>query len=204
VLLRPCPRLRKAPPFLTGWRRWWLTTGTPRPSICGSTSLSRGPTGNAGSLAWQPFKKPSSRRQRFTGSLCRQGPPQARIEAQSLEPNCDRAKTTCATLSVCFLDQQEVRRVAGEITERTNAKPRKEKLTQVCFTGFSVKEKEESSQLANNANLEVVGSVTKKLAFLCCGENAGPAKLQSARDKGCLVLNKTQFLLLLETGELPN
>ncbi len=85
-----------------------------------------------------------------------------------------------------------------------NAKPRKEKLTQVCFTGFSVKEKEELSQLANNANLEVVGSVTKNLAFLCCGENAGPAKFQSARDKGCLVLNKTQFLLLLETGELPN
>jgi hypothetical protein len=63
-----------------------------------------------------------------------------------------------------------------------DAKPRKEKLTQVCFTGCSVKEKEELSQLANNANLEVVRSVTKKLAFLCCGENAGSAKPQSARD----------------------
>lgn len=84
-----------------------------------------------------------------------------------------------------------------------NAKPRKDKLSQVCFTGFSVKEKEELRQLASNANLKVVGSVTKNLAFLCCGENAGPAKLQNAREKGCLVLTKDQFLLLLETGELP-
>jgi len=85
-----------------------------------------------------------------------------------------------------------------------NAKPRKEKLTKVCFTGFSVVEKEELSQLAGNASLTVVGTVTKNLAFLCCGENAGPAKLQSAREKGCLVLTKDQFILLLETGELPS
>jgi hypothetical protein len=42
-----------------------------------------------------------------------------------------------------------------------NAKPRKEKLTQVCFTGFSAVEKAELSALAATARLEVVGSITK-------------------------------------------
>lgn len=83
-----------------------------------------------------------------------------------------------------------------------NAKPRKEKLTQVCFTGFSVTEKFELSELAKAANLEVVGSVTKGLAFLCVGENAGPSKLRKAIEQGNHVMSKDQFLHLLDTGEI--
>ena len=83
-----------------------------------------------------------------------------------------------------------------------DAKPRKEKLTQVCFTGFTAAEKTELSALAQAASLEVVGSVTKNLAFLCAGENAGPAKLEKARDQGNHILSKEQFLHLLETGEV--
>lgn len=83
-----------------------------------------------------------------------------------------------------------------------NAKPRKEKLTQVCFTGYSAAEKAELSGLATAAQLEVVTSVTKNLAFLCAGDNAGPAKLDKARDQGVHVLNREQFLHLLETGEI--
>ena len=37
-----------------------------------------------------------------------------------------------------------------------NAKPRKEKLSQVCFTGFSATEKAELTALAEAAKLEVV------------------------------------------------
>ncbi|WP_439114667.1 BRCT domain-containing protein [Hydrogenophaga sp.] len=83
-----------------------------------------------------------------------------------------------------------------------NAKPKKEKLTQVCFTGFAASEKAELSALAQAASLEIVGSVTKNLAFLCVGENAGPAKLEKAREQGNHILTKEQFLHLLETGEL--
>jgi NAD-dependent DNA ligase len=83
-----------------------------------------------------------------------------------------------------------------------NAKPKKEKLTQVCFTGFTAVEKAELSALAHAANLEVVGSVTKNLAFLCAGENAGPAKLEKAREQGNHILSKQQFLHLLDTGEV--
>lgn len=85
-----------------------------------------------------------------------------------------------------------------------NAKPRKEKLTQVCFTGFSAESKSKLTELAQAANLEVVGSVTKNLAFLCAGENAGPAKLGKAREQGNHILSKEQFIHLLETGEILN
>ncbi len=83
-----------------------------------------------------------------------------------------------------------------------NAKPVKEKLTQVCFTGFSTGEKLELTELAEKANLEVVKRVTKNLAFLCVGENAGPAKLKQANEQGAHVLTKSQFFHLLETGEI--
>ena len=85
-----------------------------------------------------------------------------------------------------------------------NAKPRKEKLTQVCFTGFSGTEKIELAGLAESARLEVVGSVTRNLAFLCAGENAGPSKLEKAREQGVHVLSRMQFEHLLETGEISD
>jgi NAD-dependent DNA ligase len=83
-------------------------------------------------------------------------------------------------------------------------KAEKERLSQVCFTGFSTTEKTELTALAEGAKLEVVGAVTKNLAFLCVGLNAGPAKLAKAREQGVLVLQRSQLLHLLETGEVPD
>jgi DNA ligase (NAD+) len=83
-----------------------------------------------------------------------------------------------------------------------NAKPRKEKATQVCFTGFSANEKTELATMALASGLEVVSTVTKSLAFLCAGENAGPSKLEKAREQGVHVLTREQFVHLLETGEI--
>lgn len=84
-----------------------------------------------------------------------------------------------------------------------NAKPRKERRSQVCFTGFSIVEKAELIDAAFNAKLDVVDSVTKKLAFLCTGENAGPVKIAKAKEQGVCILDKSQFLNLLDTGEMP-
>ena len=84
----------------------------------------------------------------------------------------------------------------------SNAKPRKERLTQVCFSGFSATDKAELSAQAVESGLEVVGSVTKNLAFLCAGENAGPAKLEKAREQGVHVLTREEFTHLLDTGEI--
>ena len=51
-----------------------------------------------------------------------------------------------------------------------HAKPKKEKLTQVCFTGFSSADKASLAALAAEARLEVVATVTKSLAFLCASK----------------------------------
>ena len=83
-----------------------------------------------------------------------------------------------------------------------NAAPRKDKLMQVCFTGFSAPEKAELVGLAQEHKLVVATSVTKDLAFLCTGENAGPAKLAEATAQGVALLTRSQFEHLLATGEV--
>jgi NAD-dependent DNA ligase len=75
---------------------------------------------------------------------------------------------------------------------------------QVCFTGFGISEKQELIDLANANNFKVVSSVTKKLDFLCGGENAGPKKIEKAEAQGVQFLNKGQFIQLIKTGEIPN
>ncbi|MFZ9753846.1 MAG: hypothetical protein ACO3B3_09880 [Cyanobium sp.] len=85
----------------------------------------------------------------------------------------------------------------------SNAKPKKEKLTQVCFTGFNSEEKATLTRMAEEKNLQVTSTVTKSLAFLCCGSNAGEAKIKKAKSQDCVILNRTEFEILLETGELP-
>ncbi len=84
----------------------------------------------------------------------------------------------------------------------SNAAPRKEKLMQVCFTGFSALEKEELIALAKEHRLTVATSVTKDLAFLCTGANAGPAKIAKSKEQGVTLLTRRQFEYLLETGEV--
>ncbi|MFB9133331.1 hypothetical protein QSH35_022180 [Xanthomonas arboricola pv. juglandis] len=57
-----------------------------------------------------------------------------------------------------------------------NAVPRKDRLIQVCFTGFSAADKEVLIALASESQLEVVTSVTKSLAFLCAGGQCWASK----------------------------
>ena len=75
---------------------------------------------------------------------------------------------------------------------------------QICFTGFGASKKEELTELANRHNLKVVSSVTKKLDFLCGGENAGPKKVEKAEAQGVQFLTENQLQDLIETGELPS
>jgi NAD-dependent DNA ligase len=82
--------------------------------------------------------------------------------------------------------------------------PRKEsKQPEVCFTGFSVGEKQELESAAEAAHLRPVSSVTKSLLLLVAGENAGPSKLAKARAQGTAVVDRAGFEAFLETGELP-
>jgi hypothetical protein len=62
---------------------------------------------------------------------------------------------------------ETVSEAAGWTWVYANAAPRREKLPQVCFTGFTVPEKLELAALAGQSGLKIVTHVTKHLAFLC-------------------------------------
>lgn len=74
---------------------------------------------------------------------------------------------------------------------------------EVCFTGFGASKKRELEGLATTKNFKVVTAVTKHLAFLVGGENAGPAKLAKAAEQGVQVLTTEQFFSLAEHGVVP-
>lgn len=80
----------------------------------------------------------------------------------------------------------------------------KKKENQVCFTGFSPAAKKGLSKVATDNGMDVVKSVTKSLAYLCTGSNAGPAKIKKAREQGAILMDAEQFHHLLNTGEIPN
>ena len=80
----------------------------------------------------------------------------------------------------------------------------KDNRLQVCFTGFGTSKKQELTNLARNNKFKVVSSVTKNLDFLCGDENAGPKKIEKAEIQGAQFLDESQFIHLIETGEIPN
>ncbi len=80
----------------------------------------------------------------------------------------------------------------------------KSHLPEICFTGFSKADKARLEKDAKAAGFyPTKRSITVKLLALCCGENAGPSKLNKAKEQGCLVLDENQFYKLIETGEIP-
>lgn len=74
---------------------------------------------------------------------------------------------------------------------------------EICFTGFAKAEKESLIDKAIAAGMQVRDGVAKNLHFLCCGSNAGPKKVESSREKGVLIIVASQFMHMLETGEIP-
>lgn len=82
--------------------------------------------------------------------------------------------------------------------------PKVETRPEICFTGFAKATKSELADLAAQRQMLVKGKVTKKLAFSCCGPNAGPVKMQTAREQGCFILSQAMLMAMLETGEVPD
>ena len=79
----------------------------------------------------------------------------------------------------------------------------KEKLDQICFTGFDQTVRALLELKAREAHLEVAKSVTKNLRYLCAGPNAGPSKLKKAKQLHVILMSPEQFENMIETGELP-
>lgn len=77
------------------------------------------------------------------------------------------------------------------------------KENQICFTGLPAEYKKELQGIAISNGMEVVKSITKDLAYLCCGEKAGPIKLKKAIAQDVIVMSVEQFTHLLNTGEVP-
>ena len=75
-------------------------------------------------------------------------------------------------------------------------KNRPPKRPEVCFSGFSKKDKEELEDLADKKGFDSKGSVTKSLEYLVIGETAGEVKIKKAEAQGVQILRKDEFKAL--------
>jgi len=74
---------------------------------------------------------------------------------------------------------------------------------QICFTGFRPAAKKELVKKAGINDLKIVKSVTKKLDFLCIGDNAGPKKIEKAKKQGVIIITPLELETMFKTGEVP-
>jgi len=85
-------------------------------------------------------------------------------------------------------------------------KPRTPKKSgpEICFTGFSRNDvRPQLEALAIKSGLLVRKSVTKKLAYLVMGYNAGAIKIEKAKQQQVDLFTEEEFINFLETGEIP-
>lgn len=80
------------------------------------------------------------------------------------------------------------RKFGNTLAGKENSQP------QICFTGFAAKRKSELKQLAKNADLWVTDEVRKHLEYLVCGSNAGPKKIEKAKELGAVIWTEADFL----------
>ncbi|WP_412475752.1 BRCT domain-containing protein [Halobacteriovorax sp. YZS-1-2] len=101
---------------------------------------------------------------------------------------------------VSFINKPSIEKLS---TKTPIKKPRSTTETEILFTGFSAAKRADLEKVATNNSFRVRKSVTKNLAILCCGPNAGPKKLEESKAKGVEILTEDDFNKLIQTGELP-
>ncbi|MDE1716267.1 hypothetical protein PWG14_27760 [Chromobacterium amazonense] len=74
----------------------------------------------------------------------------------------------------------------------------------ILFTGFSAVKRDELEALAATSGMKVVKTPTLKLSYLCCGPNAGPTKIEKARQAGAWLMDDIGLRNLILTGELQD
>jgi NAD-dependent DNA ligase len=114
-----------------------------------------------------------------------------------------RANTDLSDAQIATLSDGEAWRLIYSTPRRPRPEIQKYKPDQVCFTGFSVGDKERLWGIAEEHGLEPVRSVTERLAFLVAGNNAGPSKLKKARQQECIIMTEVEFVTFIATGEYP-
>ncbi len=85
-----------------------------------------------------------------------------------------------------------------------NVAPRIKDQLEICFTGFPKKQRAELEQLATANNMRVCKSVTSYLDLLCCGDNAGPKKMEKAEKQGVTLMSADELLPLIQDGIWPS
>ncbi|WEJ70352.1 hypothetical protein [Pseudomonas sp. PSE14] len=74
---------------------------------------------------------------------------------------------------------------------------------QVLFTGFKAADRQRLETLSAESGFRVMKTAGRSLAVLCIGYNAGPSKVEDAREAGAFIVTEEQLLHLLKTGEVP-
>lgn len=75
---------------------------------------------------------------------------------------------------------------------------------QILFTGFPASQRADLERRATESGMDVRKTVTLGLNFLCYGPTAGPTKVRKAMEQRVYLMDQAQFLILLDTGELPD
>lgn len=74
---------------------------------------------------------------------------------------------------------------------------------EIAFTGFSAGRRAELESMSTDSDMQVRKDVTKNLAYLCTGPNAGQKKIEKALAMAVVIMDETAFLWMMETGEIP-
>ena len=73
----------------------------------------------------------------------------------------------------------------------------------ILFTGFKAADRQRLEAWSEVNGLRVMKSKSPFLSFLCVGANAGPSKVEAAREAGAFIVSEHELVWILETGELP-
>ncbi|EWH03720.1 hypothetical protein [Halomonas sp. BC04] len=74
---------------------------------------------------------------------------------------------------------------------------------EILFPGFAKDRRAQLEAAATEAKIQVRKTVTQAYFFIFADPNAGPTKLRKAQGQGVSVLDESDFLWLLQTGEMP-
>ncbi len=105
-----------------------------------------------------------------------------------------------------YLQANSLEVIATAVQEARRAsrfKRQEGQMYEICFTGFSAKERAELEATATTSAMRVKKEVTVNLDFLCTGGNAGPVKMQKAEKQGTCLLTADEFRDLVTDGVMP-
>jgi NAD-dependent DNA ligase len=123
---------------------------------------------------------------------------QGRSESDSL-PRTFRKSRVQKYLQGAELLQFDLAPPAPEPKPRATADDR----AQVLFTGFKSAARDYLEDRAEQHGFRVMKTPGKSLAVLCIGPNAGPSKVEKAREAGAFIVTEQELEHLLQTGEVP-